>query len=380
MEPGRETPAWLFSDRGKLAMAATLHDVARVAGVSFKTVSNVINNHPHVRDSTRAKVEEAIAALGYRPNLTARSLRSGHTGAVTLAVPQLRLPYFAELADAVIDAAAKHGLVVLIEQTGGERDRELEVMSSPRLKMSDGLIFSPLGMGQDDAELVKADVPIVLLGERIFSSGCDHVTMQNVAAARAATEHLLDLGRKRIAVIGAHEGEVIGSAGLRMRGYREALGSRNIPYDDAMVGYMWSWHRANGAAAMRELLERGVEFDAVFGLNDTLAQGAMRVLQEAGYRIPDDVAVIGFDDLDETRYSLPALSTVDPGRDEIAETAIKVLMERIKNPDGGAPREIDTAFHVVGRESTLGVKGSGRNGSGLNESRRNESPQGQGRP
>ncbi|MBT2513815.1 LacI family DNA-binding transcriptional regulator [Arthrobacter sp. ISL-30] len=343
-------------------MAATLHDVARVAGVSFKTVSNVINNHPHVRDSTRAKVEEAIAALGYRPNLTARSLRSGHTGAVTLAVPQLRLPYFAELADAVIDAAAKHGLVVLIEQTGGERERELEVMSSPRLKMSDGLIFSPLGMGQEDAELVKADVPVVLLGERIFSSGCDHITMQNVAAARAATEHLLDLGRQRIAVIGAHEGEVIGSAGLRMRGYREALEARNIPYDDAIVGYMWSWHRANGAAAMRELLERGVEFDAVFGLNDTLAQGAMRVLQEAGYRVPDDLAVIGFDDLDETRYSLPTLSTVDPGRDEIAETAIRVLMERIKNPDGGAPREIETAFRVVGRESTLG-----RNNSGANE-------------
>lgn len=350
-------------------MAATLHDVARMAGVSFKTVSNVINNHPHVRESTRAKVEEAIAALGYRPNLTARSLRSGHTGAVTLAVPQLKLPYFAELADTVIDAAAKHGLVVLIEQTGGERDRELEVMSSPRLKMSDGLIFSPLGMSQDDAALVKADVPIVLLGERIFSAGCDHVTMRNISAARAATEHLLDLGRKRIAVVGAHEGEVIGSAGLRLRGYREALEARGIPYDDDIVAYMWSWHRANGAAAMHELLDRGVEFDAVFGLNDTLAQGAMRVLQEAGHRVPDDVAVIGFDDLDETRYSLPTLSTVDPGREEIAETAIQVLMERIKNPDAGPPREIETAFRVVGRESTLAVTGGAVSPSGPSASR-----------
>src|SRR5688500_7282324 len=137
-------------------MAATLHDVARVAGVSFKTVSNVINHHPHVRDTTRAKVEKAIAELGYRPNLTARSLRSGHTGAITLALPQLRLPYFAELADAVIEAAAKRGLVVLIEQTGADRKRELEVMASPRLKMSDGLIFSPLALGQEDADLIKA--------------------------------------------------------------------------------------------------------------------------------------------------------------------------------------------------------------------------------
>ncbi|MCQ6270624.1 LacI family transcriptional regulator [Pseudarthrobacter sp. R1] len=335
-------------------MAATLHDVARVAGVSFKTVSNVINHHPHVRDTTRAKVEKAIAELGYRPNLTARSLRSGHTGAITLALPQLRLPYFAELADAVIEAAAKRGLVVLIEQTGADRQRELEVMASPRLKMSDGLIFSPLALGQEDAGLIEADVPIVLLGERIFDSSSDHVTMQNVPAARAATEHLLDLGRKRIAVVGAHEGEVIGSAGLRLRGYREALEARGIPYDDGIIAYVVDWHRSNGAAAMHDLLDRGVSFDAVFGLNDTLAQGAVRVLQEAGYRVPDDVAVIGFDDLDETRYTLPTLSTVDPGRTEIAETAIRMLLERIKDPAGTPPREVETAFHVVARESTMG--------------------------
>jgi DNA-binding LacI/PurR family transcriptional regulator len=335
-------------------MAATLHDVARVAGVSFKTVSNVINNHPHVRDTTRARVEEAIAALGYRPNLTARSLRSGHTGAITLALPQLSLPYFAELADSVIEAAAKHGLVVLIEQTGADRGRELEVMASPRLKMSDGLIFSPLELGQEDVDLIKAEVPIVLLGERIFNSKSDHVTMQNVAAARAATEHLLSLGRTRIAVVGAHQGEVIGSAGLRLRGYREALAARNIPYDDGIVAYVRDWHRSNGAAAMHDLLDRGATFDAVFGLNDTLAQGAVRVLQEAGYRVPDDVAVIGFDDLDETRYSLPTLSTVDPGRGEIDETAIKLLMERIKDPDAGPPREVESAFRVVPRESTVG--------------------------
>ncbi|WP_258804366.1 LacI family DNA-binding transcriptional regulator [Pseudarthrobacter sp. NS4] len=338
-------------------MAATLHDVARVAGVSFKTVSNVINNHPHVRDTTRAKVELAIQELGYRPNLTARSLRSGHTGAITLALPQLKLPYFAELADSVIEAAAKRGLVVLIEQTGADRTRELEVMSSPRLKMSDGLIFSPLALGQEDADLIKADVPIVLLGERIFGSASDHVTMQNVTAARAATEHLLDIGRKRIAVVGAHEGEVIGSAGLRLRGYREALDARGIPYDDGIVAYVVDWHRSNGAAAMHDLLDRGAGFDAVFGLNDTLAQGAVRVLQEAGFRVPDDVAVIGFDDLDETRYTLPTLSTVDPGRTEIAETAIRMLMERIKDRDGTPPREIETAFRIVARESTVGSGG-----------------------
>ena len=128
-------------------MAATLHDVARLAGVSIKTVSNVINDFPHVRPATRERVEEAIAELGYTPNLTARNLRSGRTGAIALAVPELGLSYFAELAAAVIVEAEKAGVVVLVEQTGGDRDRELELLQSPRLKLTDGLIFSALGMG-----------------------------------------------------------------------------------------------------------------------------------------------------------------------------------------------------------------------------------------
>lgn len=333
-------------------MAATLHDVAHVAGVSFKTVSNVINHHPNVRPATRERVERAIADLGYRPNLTARSLRSGHTGAITLAVPQLRLPYFAELADSVLTAASAQGLVVVIEQTTGERDAELEVLRSPRLRMSDGLIFSPLGLGEEDAALVQADVPLVLLGERIFSSSSDHVTMQNVEGARAATEHLLDTGRRRIAVVGAHEGEVVGSAALRLNGYKEALKARGVEYDDRLIAYTGTWHRADGAEAMHRLLDSGVEIDAVFGLNDTLAQGAMRVLQEAGRRIPHDVGVIGFDDLEETRFSIPTLSSVNPGRVEIAETAIRALMERIKGSVDPEPREIITQFTVMPREST----------------------------
>jgi DNA-binding LacI/PurR family transcriptional regulator len=336
-------------------MGATMHDVARVAGVSIKTVSNVINDYPHIRPVTKSRVEEAIAELGYQPNLTARSLRSGRTGAIALAVPDLSLPYFAELAGTVIAAAEAAGIVVLVEQTGADPARELELLRSPRLTMTDGLIFSPLGIQQSDAAALRVPYPLVLLGERVFDPEHDHVSMQNVEAARAATEYLIASGRRRIALVGAHEGEVIGSAGLRLRGYKEALEGRGIPYDDGIVAYVVDWHRSNGAAAMHDLLDRGASFDAVFGLNDTLAQGAVRVLQEAGYRVPDDVAVIGFDDLDETRYSLPTLSTVDPGRTEIAETAIRMLMERIKDPDGMPPREVETAFRVVPRESTVGA-------------------------
>lgn len=335
-------------------MVATLHDVARLAGVSIKTVSNVIHDYPHIRPATRDRVERAIAELGYTPNLTARSLRSGRTGAIALAVPELGLSYFAELAASVIEAAEEAGAVVLVEQTGGDRDRELDLLRSPRLKMTDGLIFSPLGMGQDDVGHLDVPYPLVVLGERIFDGPADHVTMQNVEAARAATEFLLRSGRRRIAIIGAHEGEVIGSAGLRLRGYREALEGAGIPYDESIIGYTTLWHRANGARCMRELLDRGAEFDAVFGLNDTLALGAMRALQESGRRVPDDVAVVGFDDLDEARYSIPSLTTVDPGQEWIARTAVRTLLERIEDPlAGGPPRLLLADFTVAERESAL---------------------------
>lgn len=333
-------------------MAATLHDVARLAGVSIKTVSNVINDYPHIRPTTREKVETAIAELGYTPNLTARNLRSGRTGAIALALPDLSLAYFAELAAQVIHEAEAAGVVVLVEQTGADRDREMDLLRSPRLKLTDGLIFSPLGMGQEDAAALDVSYPLVLLGERIFDGPTDHVTMRNVEAARVATEYLLKTGRRRIAVIGAHEGEVIGSAALRLQGYREALADAGIPYDDSIVGYTTLWHRANGADSMRELLARGVEFDAVFGLNDTLALGAMRVLQESGRRVPEDVAVVGFDGLDEAEYSIPSLTTVDPGREWIATTAVKTLLERIGAGDEKpAPRTLLADYRILERES-----------------------------
>ena len=334
-------------------MAATLHDVARLAGVSIKTVSNVINDYPHVRPTTRERVQAAISELDYTPNLTARNLRSGRTGAIGLAVPDLGLAYFAELAAEVIAEAERAGVSVLVEQTGADRDRELDLLRSPQRKLTDGLIFSPLGMSQGDVKYLEVPYPMVLLGERIFDGPVDHVTMRNVEAAKAATLSLLAAGRKRIAVIGAHDGEVIGSAGLRLRGYLEALEEAGVPMDPDLIGYTTLWHRANGALTMREVLARGVDFDAVFGLNDTLALGAMRVLQEAGRSIPDDVAVVGWDDLDEARYSIPSLTTVAPGRTWIAHTAVRTLLARIKDETPHEPRLLLADFRIVERESAL---------------------------
>lgn len=335
-------------------MTPTIHDVARLAEVSIKTVSNVLNDYPYIRPTTKQRVLDAIATLDYRPNLSARGLRSGRTGLLSLIIPDLRNAYFAELADIVVRAAEVQGLSVLITQSNGDRQRELSLLSGPRMQMVDGILFSALGVSAaDNALLARVKTPMVLLGERISDGPKDHVTMRNIEGSQAATEHLLSIGRRRLVAFGADRAQGAGSADLRLQGYLQALTAAGIAHDPDLIVDVVGWYRNTGAESMRQLLDRGVEFDGVVAFNDLIALGAMRVLQEAGRRIPDDVAVIGFDDVDETRYTLPTLSTIDPGRDEIVEVALRWLIERI---DGTAadlsPRDHLTAFRVLQREST----------------------------
>lgn len=330
-----------------------MQDVAKRAGVSIKTVSNVVNGYPYIRDTTRERVLAAIEELDYQMNVAARNLRSGRTGMIGLAVPELSLPYFAELADSVISAAEAVGLTVLIEQTGADRDRELEVLANKRRHLTDGLIFSPLALGPEDLPAFDVDYPMVLLGERIFGSSADHVTMANVAAARAATEHLLSRGRRRIALVGAHEGEQVGSARLRTEGYLEALREAGIEPDPALIAEAGLWHRSTGAEAMAALLDSGTQIDAVFALNDALALGALHTLHARRIDVPSEIAVIGFDDIDEARYAFPPLTSVHPGRDEIASSAVRLLQERIENRGAAKPPvSVVADFEIAEREST----------------------------
>jgi DNA-binding LacI/PurR family transcriptional regulator len=335
-------------------MAVTMHDVASLAGVSIKTVSNVVNDYQYLKPETRQRVLDAIDKLGYRPNLSARGLRSGRTGVISLIIPDIRNAYFAELADEVIRAADAQKLSVIIEQSNGDKERELGLLSGPRTSMLDGILYSVLGLEEADAHLLeKIDTPLVLLGDRIFHGPTDHVAMRNSDSTKAATAYLLAKGRRRIVALGAHPGEVIGSAGLRLSGYREALDEAGVEFDPALVVEVQEWFRKNGADAMHSLVESGVPFDGVVAFNDLIGLGAMRVMQEAGIRIPQDVAVVGFDDIDETRYSLPSLSTIDPGKGEIARVAVAFLLDRIaRGSQGIAPREHLADFHIVERESS----------------------------
>ena len=237
----------------------TMREVAKAAGVSIKTVSNVVNDYEFVSDATRAKVHKAIDELGYVINVSARNLRRGSTGIIALAIPDLQLSYFAQLSSLIITEAKKLGLRVIVEPTLYSREGELDALHGSQTAMVDGLIYSPLELGPDDAAEVEVDYPLVLIGERIFTDKVDHIATENVEGAKRATSYLLQTGCKRVAVVGVHPGEEVGSAALRFRGYREALEEAGVPFDPALVVPSIMWHRNDGvehAARLRRTAGR----------------------------------------------------------------------------------------------------------------------------
>jgi len=312
----------------------TMREVAEAAGVSVKTVSNVVNDYRFVSQTTRDKVNKAIKELGYTLNVSARNLRRGQTGIIGLAIPDLQMPYFAQLSSLVIEEAKKLGLRVIVEPTQYSRDGEIEALHGSQHTMVDGLIFSPLELDQDDLGQLNVDYPLVLVGERIFTDKVDHIATENIEGAKRATSYLLQTGCERVAVVGVHPGEKIGSAALRYQGYLEALEEAGIEFDERLVAPSGMWHRIDGVKAMNAMLDAGIVPDGVMALNDMLASGVMHSIQMHGYRIPDDISVIGFDNSEDSQYLSPALTSISPGLDAVARLSVKLLKDRI---DGRSP-------------------------------------------
>ncbi|WP_194762515.1 LacI family DNA-binding transcriptional regulator [Microbacterium sp. UFMG61] len=334
---------------------ATMKDVAALAGVSIKTVSNVVTGTVSVREETRVRVEAAMTQLDFVPNLNARGLRKGRSGIIAVALPDLATAFSAELLHRIVETAHERGLAVQIEETATDPERERELVSRARAHLVDGLILNPIRLEDSVLEFADRLPPLVVIGE-VEQNRADHVRIDSRRAAADATRHVLSRGATRIAVIGADDDSSVATATsrLRLEGVHDALREAGIPRDPALEINPMPWSMTGGATGVETLFRRNVAFDAIVALTDTLALGALHALHDHGVSVPDDVIVTGFDDVEFSRYTSPSLSTVAFDRRAFADAALGLLESRMDDR-AAPPRSLTLSHHLLERDSTNGT-------------------------
>lgn len=336
----------------------TMRDVADAAGVSAMTVSNVLAGRT-VRSETRERVMQVVEETGYRVNVAARSLRQRRTGVVSLAVHELDSHYFGMLAARLTARLAQEGLRLVVEQTGASREGELAAISGSRVNAYDGLLLSASNLPAADVAALAGDLPVVMLGERQDLHRFDHVEMANAAGAADAARLLLDRGCRRLAAVGLPEPSPASTDGSPEDAFRlraEGVAAAVAACDGARVGFFDTTpHRAvEGRALATRALEEtvgGAAPDGFVCATDTLALGVLRGLADAGLRVPHDALVVGFDDVPDAETSIPSLTSVAPGHEEMVEAAARLLLRRMADRDA-PPEHVVAAHRLVVREST----------------------------
>lgn len=329
-----------------------MRDVASAAAVSTMTVSNVVNGRSaRVGEATRQRVLEAIDQLGYRVNPTARSLRRGRTGVIGLAVPDIAAEYYGELAGRLARRLREHGFRLAVESTGGDLVGELDTLAASRLDTYDALVLAVAAGDVEDLDRLQPDKPVVLVGERAIASRYHHVVMDNVGGARLATGHLLDRGARAVVALGGIDGDHDSVQELRVRGYREAHAERGLDVDPGLIVEA-ALAAEEAGERLSALLAGGAAVDGVFALTDSAATGALRALADRGLRVPHDVVVIGFDNVTSSRFTVPSLSTIEPGNDEMADAVCSMLLAQLDRASDGGARLAMPRPHLVVRQST----------------------------
>jgi DNA-binding LacI/PurR family transcriptional regulator len=349
----------MTTQRTRSAGRPTLDEVAARAGVGRGTVSRVVNGSPQVSPRARARVEEAIAELGYVPNRAARALVTQRTDSVALVVSESgeRLfgePFFAGIVRGISSelTATNLQLWLAMAQSPAERERVEHHLTAQHV---DGVLLLSL----HDADplptvLEERGLPTVLGGRpaRMLRPGAKpayFVDVDNAGGARQAVEYLLHHGRHQVATIAGPQDMAVGVT--RLAGYREAMAARGEPVELALIEY-GDFSEASGAAAMGRLLDRRPGLDAVFVASDLMAAGAIRALRERGRRIPDDVAVVGFEDSSIARQTEPPLTTVHQPVEEMGREMVRLLVARInKSEPLDLPPYVLLDTHMVARES-----------------------------
>jgi LacI family transcriptional regulator len=339
-------------------MAATIHDVAREAGVSASTVSRVLNGSAPVNEEKRRRVLRAVEKLNYRPNALARSLKKKRTHSIGLIVPDITNPFFAEVAKGVEDVAREYGYTVILCNSENDPARERTYLNVLQEKQVDGVIFVTAGANEGDrVGRLERGIPVVMLDREIPGIPADAVLVDNEEGAYEAAKHLLALGHRRIGIITGPL--LLSTAEERLEGYKKAMREAGVPVKPRLVkdgGFTFQ----GGYAAMHQLLEGGNDLpSAVLASSDIMALGAMKAAEERGLRIPQDLALVGFDDIMVASLVKPALTTIAQPKRQMGQLAVEMIVERLERGRRRAKRVLLRPKLVV-RESC----GSGRRSDG----------------
>ena len=327
----------------------TMRDVARAAGVSVQTVSCVVNGKPGITEETRQRVQAAIAQLGYRPYTVARSLRTRRTRTLAVVVSDIANPSFSTMASAAEDYAHTFGYSLTFYNTHDDVEREAQYIRMATERWVDGVLFVSAEDHMKSLETLReAGIPSVAIDRIPEHYTGPSVTLNNVKAGRMAAEHLLDLGHTCIAHISGPL--ALRLARERLQGFEEAIRERGLAPGPCAMGE-GNWECMAGYRAMQRLLAHRPRPTAVFSANDRMAIGAMRAIAEAGLRVPDDISVIGLDDIELAAFQNPPLTTVRQSFAQLATLGVQLLLDILGGKEIAQPQLVIEPELVV-RQST----------------------------
>jgi len=324
---------------------ATIRDVARASNVSIATVSRVFNNSPLVSEETRQRVVAAASTLGYWPNGIARSLITNRTHTLGLLLPDLHGEFFSEVIHGVDLLSREKGFHLLVSRSSGNAEELTDALRSMRGRVDGLVVMAPDVDASRALRHSAGSVPIVLLNPEVMLPGCDTISIGNAQGAHAVVRHLIGLGHRRIATITGPTQNI--DARQRLEGYRSALreGGAEASPDLEFHG---DFTERSGYEAALEMLRQQGRPTAVFVANDHMAVGVLGALQEAGMRVPDDIALAGFDDIQMARYLTPPLTTVHVDMLRMGQRAVQLLLdpERVTGPAEGRHEVLATTLVV----------------------------------
>ena len=330
----------------------TQADVARRAGVSQAMVSYVINNSDvTITDETRQRILSAMDDLGYVPNIIARRLRTSKTYTIASIIPDITNPFYPAFERGIQDTVNQYGYDLVMYNTDGHLERErkcIETLLQGRVDGVVGVFFHV--RSRDLVPLIEQQIPIVRLearGKPPSEMALDNIYIDNVAASESAVAFLIRKGHRRIAMLTSYEGP----ARYRERGYRQALETFHIPFEEALLS-PGDFSEDGGYHAMSNLLRRGILPTAVFAADDLMAMGAILAIREAGLSIPDDIAVMGFDDIPTAKLVFPSLTTVAQYQRNVGRRAAEMVMERLTQEVPPTGRSVEMPFQIIERQST----------------------------